>query len=214
VKLWLILAALVLSSPALAVEEWIVEGYDVPAGGPSIKMVDLSTGTQLSGPWGSVGSTESVTINGRSDQYEAFNIILGLTSAGHPYNGCQADTFLVVFEPLGQTCTIVSSGCRYQIVKRGGECPTPKSGGYTYATAVAAGQGITQAVLDHYAADGELPIKWIQLDRSESMDFSVPDSTTWSVYFYAETAGVPGVRCTVDTNSDPASALPSSSHCP
>lgn len=142
--------------------------------------------------------------------------------AGYPASCGDVQTFTVRFEPAGASCAASPSSCVDTFSKFGGaECPSLAGGGGgggngfvqvqidpTFAAETVSAQGITRRVLDHYLRYGQLPTRWRRFDYSALETFGSADRTVWEVYFYDVESGTPHVSCTVETESDPAVALP------
>lgn len=136
---------------------------------------------------------------------------------GYPVN-CEPNTYMVRWTPDAADCSAAGdpSDCILTDYKVGGAaCRADPSMqvSYEYAYGVFAEQGITETVRKFYARKGVNPIRWRRMDVAVDGDFTSPSHTKWEVYFYGENGGLAQLTCTVVTETDPASTLPSSANC-
>lgn len=194
-------------TPARADENWITAGFASLPAAVTVDVVDLGLGTTV----GDDLATAQITIDGATSIYHQFDLA---TVTGYPTD-CAQKTYLIEFIPDAADCSTAGTPalCATSVVRAGGGCPTPNSGFYVHTATVITAQGITQDVLDWYAARGMLTLKWVKARRSNGSDFSSPDATMWQVYFYQDGGAAPRIKCVVETGSDPSVSLPSSSHC-
>lgn len=176
-----------------------------------VDVVEIATGTQV----GNNLATSQV----QRDAADTIGFKFDLsTVTGYPTN-CAPKSYYVTFVPDSANCSEAGTPelCATTIVDVGGSACLASSDFESPSTihsrVVVSAQGITQEVIDYYNRRGILPVKWQKFVRASDMNFASPDYTVWLVYFYTATNAAPRIKCVVPTATDPASALPSSSHC-
>jgi len=217
---WAIIAALVLlfcsvatvraADPLNDQPNWVVGQF--PSGTPAtvtVDVVQIETGTTVADD----AAATQLQIDSADSIYWRYDLS---TVSGYP-TGCEVATYAVAFEPAGGDCSEGGTPANCFFVMRqvgGSECfATAISTYYVHTSTIVSGQGIDQAVLDFYAARSVLPLLWVETSRSESEDYTAPDSNYWEVYFYTSSASAPRILCTVITTTNPSSSLPSYTHC-
>ncbi len=189
---------------------WIIALFDgADPVGVTVDVVEVGSGTTV--------GDDLAAIELDSDSTTSIYWRFDLTQVNDYPTGCELKTYAMAFQPTTGDCSRFGTpaNCRYAVVEVGGaSCFADAiSTHYVHTSTVVSGQGIDQAVLDFYNARSVLPLLWVEIDRSDDYDYTAPDSTYYEVYFYTSSASAPRVLCTVKTNVDPASALPSYTHC-
>lgn len=185
---------------------WQVVRFPSGASTVVVDVVELG-GAQI----GSDRPAAQVSVDSVASDAWAFNLA---TTPGYPVN-CEPRRYLLRWQPDAVSCTTSPLLCIETEAAVGGALckadPRVKAT-YTYANAVAAGQGITQAVIAYYAKRGERAVRWREIRHASDGDFATPESTEWEVYFYRAGPTWPELACTVRTTTDPSVTLPTA--CP
>jgi hypothetical protein len=213
---WCAAAQLLYTTPAQAgaplndQPNWVVGEF--PSGTPAsvaVDVVEVGSGSTV----GDDLPTVQLLMDSADSIFWRFDLS---TVNGYP-TGCEVATYVIAFEPAGGDCSEGGAPANCFFATRqvgGGDCyATGVSEFYVHTSTVVGAQGISQTVLDFYNQRGVLPLLWIETDRSSSADYTAADSTYYEVYFYTSSASAVRILCTVKTTVDPASALPSYTHC-
>jgi hypothetical protein len=175
-----------------------------------VDVVDAATGVQV--------ANNVATTRLQVDSTDASVWTLNLAAVpGYPV-ACERKTWLVRFVPDSANCSNAATPglCADEIVHLGGylcESNPSVQVSYVHASSVQAGQGITQGVMDYFGKRAQLPVRWREIRVAADKDFTSPDHTVWEVYFYGEGGNAPHLACTVTTETNPTSSLPSSASC-
>lgn len=177
----------------------------------TVDVVDLSDGTQ-------------VATDAAATQVQANSVDMAIwkfdlsTVTGYPTDG-SFKSYLIIWQQDSDDCqeSGTPTECAYESATVGGDAQLDAATGVStsvvYTTSVTSAQGITSSVIDFYARRGQQVPKWRKIDIAADKDYSTPDSTVYEVFFYTDAQSSPRPLCTVVTATNPASSLPSSTHC-
>jgi len=176
-----------------------------------VDVVDIATGTQV--------GNNLATVQVQRDALDSIAFKFDLsTVTGYP-TSCAPKSYYVTFIPDAANCSEAGTPelCATTIVDVGGSACLAAFGWQSesieHSSVVVSEQGITQEVLDYFNRRGILPVKWQKFAFAADLNFAAPDFSLWIVYFYTAAGNAPRILCTVPIYTDPATSLPSASHC-